>query len=141
MRSRTDELMSHYCRHVYDLKLPPQDSPEYIGLKPCDDEVESFQVSLGCSTRPGAYHLCPHARIPLISVPSPQLLPVQSVITILQTDPHAFKPNCGLAIVDFLMRHGLITAEDEPDFWELGWRCRRDLSGVVAFPVRRMKGE
>jgi len=55
-RSRTDELMSHYCRHVYDLKLPPQDSPEYIGLKPCDDEVESFQVSLGCSTRPGAYH-------------------------------------------------------------------------------------
>jgi hypothetical protein len=32
-------------------------------------------------------------------------------------------------------------AEDEPDFWEIGWRCRRDLSGVVAFPVRRRKGE
>jgi hypothetical protein len=57
----------------------------------------------------------------------------------MKNDPTAFKPNCGLMIVDFLMRHGLITVEDEPDFFEISWRCHRDLSKIVAFPVRGRK--
>ena len=66
-----------------------------------------------------------------------QLLPVRKVIETLKTDPTAFKPNCGLIIVDFLMRHGMITVEDEPDFFEIGWSCHKDLSRIVAFPVRK----
>ncbi|KAI5958243.1 hypothetical protein KGF57_002598 [Candida theae] len=30
-----------------------------------------------------------------------------------------FKPNCGLVIIDFLIRHGFITAENEPDYLEI----------------------
>lgn len=64
-------------------------------------------------------------------------MPVREVIDTLQNDPTAFKPNSGLIIVDFLMRYGLITVENEPDFFEISWSCHRDLSKVVAFPVRR----
>lgn len=31
-------------RYVYDLQLPPADSPDYVTPVPHDDEVESFQV-------------------------------------------------------------------------------------------------
>ncbi|WVW81517.1 hypothetical protein I302_103511 [Kwoniella bestiolae CBS 10118] len=37
------------------------------------------------------------------------------------------KPNCGLIYVDFLIRHGLITPENEPNFLEISWRMRRSL--------------
>lgn len=66
-----------------------------------------------------------------------QLLPVREVIDTLQNDPTAFKPNCGLIIVDFLIRHGMITVENEPDFFEIGWSCHKDLGKIVPFPVRR----
>ncbi|KAH8090619.1 NUDIX hydrolase domain-like protein [Filobasidium floriforme] len=94
--------------YVYDLKMPARESPEYQSLKPFDDEVDSFQ-----------------------------LLPVREVIDTLQNDPTAFKPNCGLIIVDFLIRHGMITVENEPDFFEIGWSCHKDLGKIVPFPVRR----
>ncbi|KAK6904942.1 hypothetical protein L486_02589 [Kwoniella mangroviensis CBS 10435] len=42
------------------------------------------------------------------------------------------KPNCGLIYVDFLIRHGLITPENEPNFLEISWRMRRTLQ--VAMP-------
>ncbi|CAD1809731.1 NUDIX domain family protein [Candida parapsilosis] len=44
----------------------------------------------------------------------------------------AFKPNCGLVIVDFLIRHGYITAESEPDYLEIVSRCHVKLP----FPTR-----
>jgi len=35
----------------------------------------------------------------------------------------AFKPNCGLVLIDFFLRHGLITADTEPDYVELVQGC------------------
>lgn len=53
----------------------------------------------------------------------------------VMTHLHAgeFKPNCGLILVDFLVRHGLVTPENEPDYIELCWRLRRRLG--VAMPA------
>jgi len=44
-----------------------------------------------------------------------------------------FKPNCGLILVDFLMRHGIVTPETEPNYIEMAWRMRRRLG--VAVPM------
>ncbi|BEI99303.1 hypothetical protein CcaverHIS631_0403460 [Cutaneotrichosporon cavernicola] len=38
-----------------------------------------------------------------------------------------FKPNCGIILVDFLIRHSLITPENEPDYIEICWHMRRRL--------------
>ncbi|KAI1813239.1 NUDIX hydrolase domain-like protein [Poronia punctata] len=38
-----------------------------------------------------------------------------------------FKPNCGLVLVDFFARHGIITAENESDFQEIQDRMYRPL--------------
>lgn len=43
-----------------------------------------------------------------------------------------FKPNCGLIIVDFLIRHGYITPENEPNYFTIVNRCHRNLP----FPTR-----
>ncbi|CUM65131.1 uncharacterized protein PRCAT00002758001 [Priceomyces carsonii] len=38
-----------------------------------------------------------------------------------------FKPNCGLIIIDFLIRHGYITPDIEPNYSEIVSRCHRKL--------------
>lgn len=38
-----------------------------------------------------------------------------------------FKPNCGLVLIDFLIRHGLVTAENEPGYIEIYSRVHRQL--------------
>lgn len=38
-----------------------------------------------------------------------------------------FKPSCAVVMLDFLVRHGIITAENEPDYAELVSRLRRKL--------------
>lgn len=43
-----------------------------------------------------------------------------------------FKPNCALVMLDFLIRHGQLKAEDEPDYEEICLRMHRDL----VFPLR-----
>ena len=43
-----------------------------------------------------------------------------------------FKTNCALVLIDFLIRHGLITLEDERDFIEISARLHRKLD----FPTR-----
>ncbi|WOO80194.1 putative protein [Vanrija pseudolonga] len=44
-----------------------------------------------------------------------------------------FKPNCGLILIDFLVRHGLVTPENEPHYLELQWHMRRRIGvGVPA---------
>ncbi|EGW33067.1 thiamine pyrophosphokinase [Spathaspora passalidarum NRRL Y-27907] len=43
-----------------------------------------------------------------------------------------FKPNCGLVIVDFLVRHGYITPESEPNYFEIVTRCHTKFE----FPTR-----
>ncbi|WWC85544.1 uncharacterized protein L201_000408 [Kwoniella dendrophila CBS 6074] len=58
------------------------------------------------------------------------LLTIPEVIEALHSGD--MKPNCGLIYVDFLVRHGLITPENEPNFLEITWRMKRNLG--VATP-------
>ncbi|CCF58595.1 hypothetical protein KAFR_0E04450 [Kazachstania africana CBS 2517] len=58
-------------------------------------------------------------------VESFKLLTLQQVIDALQNNE--FKPNCGLILVDFLIRHGYITAENEPNYIEIVCRMHRKL--------------
>ncbi|KAI1329538.1 NUDIX hydrolase domain-like protein [Xylariaceae sp. FL0255] len=39
----------------------------------------------------------------------------------------AYKPNCALIVIDFFIRHGIITAANEPDYAELIRRAHRPL--------------
>jgi len=55
-----------------------------------------------------------------------QLLSIPEVLNALHNGE--FKPNCGLIIVDFLMRHGIITPETEPNYIEISWRTHRRLA-------------
>ncbi|RBQ85376.1 hypothetical protein VDGD_10431 [Verticillium dahliae] len=38
-----------------------------------------------------------------------------------------FKPNCALVVIDFLIRHGILTRDNEPDFNEIKLRLHREL--------------
>jgi hypothetical protein len=44
-----------------------------------------------------------------------------------------FKPNCGLILVDFLVRHNLVTPEKEPKYFEIIKRTHRDLDSSVIY--------
>lgn len=59
-----------------------------------------------------------------------QLMDLDEVTTRLRNGE--FKDNCAGIIVDFLMRHGLITPEDEPDYIEIQSRLHR----LPPFPIR-----
>jgi hypothetical protein len=65
------------------------DMPSDFIPKPFDGEVENFQ-----------------------------LLPITEVAEIVRTSLDAFKFNCSLAVIDFMIRWGLI-APDDPDYFEL----------------------
>lgn len=94
--------------NVYDLPLPVKGSPDYVDLTPLDGEVESFK-----------------------------LIPVKEVLDMLLHTPEQFKPNSGLILVDFLVRHGFITVENEPHLIEIVSRCHRKLT-EVPMPVRQL---
>lgn len=59
-----------------------------------------------------------------------QLMSIDEVKNRMLADE--FKPNCGLVIVDFLMRHGYITSENEPNYLEIQTRIHRRFP----FPMR-----
>jgi hypothetical protein len=59
-----------------------------------------------------------------------QLLTIPEVLKALHAGE--FKPNCGLIIVNFLIRHGVVTAENEPNLVEIATRCNRRLGLAVA---------
>ncbi len=42
-----------------------------------------------------------------------------------------FKPNCALVLLDFFVRHGIVTAENEPDYIDIVSRLHRR----VEFPT------
>lgn len=48
-----------------------------------------------------------------------ELLPLDEVADIVR-ESDAFKPNCSLVVIDFLIRHGFLTP-DEPDYLDLLW--------------------
>lgn len=52
-------------------------------------------------------------------------MPVTEVLTALRAGK--FKPNCGIVIIDFLIRKGVITADTEAEFSRVQKRLVRDL--------------
>jgi 8-oxo-dGTP pyrophosphatase MutT (NUDIX family) len=50
-----------------------------------------------------------------------------------------YKPNCALILVDFLIRKGIITREDERDYDEIIERMNRDLPFVIQ-PIKNSPG-
>ncbi|ANB13862.1 hypothetical protein AWJ20_4813 [Sugiyamaella lignohabitans] len=44
----------------------------------------------------------------------------------------SFKYNCALVMIDFFIRHGILTYENEPDFVNIAQRCHR----VLEFPMK-----
>jgi hypothetical protein len=73
------------------------DMPEDFTPRPFDGEVESFQ-----------------------------LMAIGDVADIVRTSLDAFKFNCSLVVIDFLIRHGLITPDD-PDYFDLVTRLRAEI--------------
>ena len=71
--------------------------PPGVTPRPNDDEVESFT-----------------------------LMPIEAVAEVLATDIAAFKYNCGLPIIDFMIRRGLI-GPDDPDYAALAIGLRAAL--------------
>lgn len=63
-------------------------------------------------------------------VDSFNIFTLQQVVTTLQNAE--FKPNCALVMVDFLVRHGYITPENEPNYLEIVSRMHRKMP----FPTR-----
>ncbi|KZT50785.1 hypothetical protein CALCODRAFT_525823 [Calocera cornea HHB12733] len=45
-----------------------------------------------------------------------------------------FKPNCGAVIIDFMIRHGYLTAENEPNYLEIITRLHRRAEGYGPVP-------
>jgi hypothetical protein len=80
------------------------------------DEVDSFGVSLTPASRLGA---------PLMKRIWHQALTIPEVLQALHSGK--YKEMAALATIDFLIRHGFITAENEPNYLEVAWRCRRAL--------------
>lgn len=54
-----------------------------------------------------------------------QLLSVKEVQSAMAAG--RFKPNCAMLLVDFFIRHGIVTAEDEPEYLEIVSRLHRRL--------------
>ena len=71
-----------------------------IGVKP--DTLYVYDLELPADFRP----VCTDGE-----VESFQLLPVEEVAALVR-DTNEFKLNCNLVVIDFLLRHGLITADD-----------------------------
>jgi 8-oxo-dGTP pyrophosphatase MutT (NUDIX family) len=58
-------------------------------------------------------------------VESFRLCPVDEVIAGLANGE--FKPNCALVTIDFFIRHGILTADNEPDLLEIKRRMHREM--------------
>ncbi|CAD6884399.1 unnamed protein product [Tilletia controversa] len=54
-----------------------------------------------------------------------ELMSFEQIITLLRQA--RFKPNCALVLIDFYIRHGLITAESEPDYVEIVAKLHKSL--------------
>ncbi|MDP2697278.1 DUF4743 domain-containing protein [Thalassospira sp.] len=65
-----------------------------------------------------------------------ELRPIAEVAEIVRTG-FEFKFNCALVIIDFLIRHGILTADNEPDYCRLTTGLHRDVtvSGMFSKPV------
>ena len=51
-----------------------------------------------------------------------------------------FKPNCAMVLLDFLIRHGILTVENEPGYVEIVSRMHRKLPFPTSSPKRTVNG-
>ncbi|KAI5846052.1 NUDIX hydrolase domain-like protein [Tricharina praecox] len=58
------------------------------------------------------------------------LLTMDEVVSELRAG--RFKPNCAVVLIDFFIRHGIITPENEPDYIEISSRIHRTLEFPLA---------
>jgi hypothetical protein len=65
-----------------------------------------------------------------------QIIPVSEVMKLLRHDSSAFKPNCGLILVDFLVRHEFLSGETDADYNEITMRCHRNLGEHFPLAIR-----
>ena len=71
--------------------------------------------------------------IPRGVIPKPNDSEVQEfyLLTVEEVQEHMangeFKPNCALLVLDFFIRHGILTAENESNFEEIQRRLHRNL--------------
>ncbi|GAA6064465.1 hypothetical protein JCM10212_002128, partial [Sporobolomyces blumeae] len=113
--------LSPEVQYVYDAKLP---SPTPLGSNDDeekddgDDEVEVKEgrkdVGIVPTTNPDDGE-----------VESFELMGVDEVVERMWNGE--FKPNCALVMIDFLIRHGLITAESDVRYLEISRRLHREL--------------
>ncbi|KAJ8121479.1 hypothetical protein ONZ43_g2078 [Nemania bipapillata] len=61
-----------------------------------------------------------------------RLLSVDEVMSALRR--REFKPSCACVMIDFFVRHGIITAENEGDFADIVSRLHRSLALPTTFP-------
>jgi 8-oxo-dGTP pyrophosphatase MutT (NUDIX family) len=77
---------------------------------------------------------CFDLELPFEFVPEPQdhevagfdLVPIEEVARIVR-DTEEFKPNCDLVIIDFLLRHGFLSPDEEPDYAAIAQGLRTKL--------------
>ncbi|GAA5990133.1 hypothetical protein JCM11641_001066 [Rhodosporidiobolus odoratus] len=94
-----DGWLQPEVQYVYDLLLPP---PEQEGaIKPTTNPEDG-------------------------EVESFDLMSIEEVVKKMVDGE--FKPNCALVLIDFLIRHGLLTFESDSRFLEIATRLRRPLS-------------
>ncbi|KAI4188113.1 MAG: hypothetical protein L6R41_002365 [Letrouitia leprolyta] len=84
-------LLQPEVQYVYDMEVG-----EDVVPKPCDDEVEIFQLWT--------------------------VAEVQEALS-----KRMFKPNCALYLLDFFIRHGILTPENEKNYVEIVSRLHRKL--------------
>jgi 8-oxo-dGTP pyrophosphatase MutT (NUDIX family) len=81
--------------------------------------------------------------LPEIMIPKPKddevsefyLLSIEEIKQAMLRDE--FKPNCALVMIDFFIRHGLLTEKDEDNYVEIATRLRRRLPVPTALECRK----
>ena len=145
-RSATKPTFPNALDHLVAGGLPANMDPGACAIKECEEEASgpvtlssSNLVSAGCVTYNSDYLgcckrdvlFCYDLRLPGDFVPKPNDGEVESFALVpmdeacrLVAETKEFKPNVALVLVDFFVRHGIVTPE-EPGYVELVKALRR----------------
>ena len=139
-RSATKQTFPSALDHLVAGGLPANMDPYVCAIKECEEEASvpvtlstKNLVSAGCVTYNSDYLgcckrdvlFCYDLRLPIDFVPKPNDGEVESFALVpmdeacrLVAETKEFKPNVALVLVDFFVRHGIVTPE-EPGYVEL----------------------
>lgn len=145
-RSATKQTFPSALDHLVAGGLPANMDPGACAIKECEEEASvpvtlstKNLVSAGCVTYNSDYLgcckrdvlFCYDLRLPIDFVPKPNDGEVESFALVpmdeacrLVAETKEFKPNVALVLVDFFVRHGIVTPE-EPGYVELVKALRR----------------